>query len=489
MNRRSFLKTIAQGAAGLGLLSCQKSAQTKPNILFIVTDDQGPWTLSAEGYPNTHTPEIDKIVKQGAILKNAFTVGAVCSPSRAALISSRYPSELGINNFINTERKIGLDPKVVTWPEVLQSHGYQTALVGKWHLGESHAKYLPTNHGYDRFSGFLHGGMTSKSPRVQVEGEWKVFDGEYTPDVLTDLAIDYIKEFKQKPFALSLHYWAPHANSREKVSEFYPDMEDRSWLPLKEEDLSYWQDHEIRFPDPDFPNLDEKRLTRMMREYYASVHSVDRNVGRIMRFLDEQDLADNTIVLFTSDHGYMMGHHGLWHKGNGRWVTKGEKDPYGIYEGNRKNLYDLSIRVPFVVRWPGKIPAGLEVDENISFLDWYPTILAMAGTKQPSGVKIHGKNALPLLQGKDMEWNNDLYAEYLSLRTFRTPDWKIVIDFEDETKNELYHLAEDPGETENLFGSDRPDAVKKKAELKAQLLAKMKEIDDPLLQDQSNIHI
>ncbi len=301
--------------------------------------------------------------------------------------------------------------------------------------------------------------------------------------MLTDLAIGYIKEFKEKPFALSLHYWAPHANSRDKVKEYYPDMEDRSWLPLKEEDLSYWRDREMNFPDPDFPNLDEKRLTRMMREYYASVHSVDRNVGRIMRFLDQQNLADNTIVLFTSDHGYMMGHHGLWHKGNGRWVTEGEKDPSGIYEGNRKNLYDLSIRVPFVVRWPGNIPAGSRVYETISFLDWYPTILAMTHTESPKGVKIHGLNALPLLKGQSIEWDDDLYAEYLSLRTFRTPEWKIVIDFKDQTKNELYHLAEDPGETENLYTSDRPDAVKKKGELKERLLKKMRKINDPLLQE------
>ena len=481
MNRREFLKNLSISLAAIQLMSCTKPQEKKPNILFIVTDDQGPWTLSIEDYPNTHTPEIDKIAEQGVLLKNAFTVGAVCSPSRAALISSRYPSELGINDFINQQSMVGLDTSVVTWPELLKTAGYKTILVGKWHLGENKPYYHPTYHGYDRFSGFLHGGMTSKSPRVQVEGEWKTFEDEYTPDVLTDLAINYLKEYKDVPFALSLHFWAPHANMPDEVKKYYPNMEDRSWLPLKEEDLKYWKDRDLEFPDPDFPELDKIRLTRMMREYYASVHSVDRNVGRIMRFLDEQNLTDNTIVLFTSDHGYMMGHHGLWHKGNGRWVTIGEKDPNGIYTSNRKNLYDESIRVPFVVRWPGRIQPGTIVEEKISFLDWFPTILAMTKTEMPPEVEIHGKNALPLLQGNKIEWDNNHYAEYLSLRTFRTSAWKIVVDFDDTKKNELYHLQVDPYEKSNLYRSSKPEVVKKRIELEKILVAKMKEINDPLL--------
>ena len=481
MKRRTFLRNLAASLTMVGLAACHKQSKSRPNILFIVTDDQGPWTLSAENYPNTHTPEIDKIARQGAILKNAFAVGAVCSPSRAALISSRYPSELGINDFISPSTLVGLAPSIVTWPEVLQSSGYKTILVGKWHLGEHKAEYHPTNHGYDRFSGFLHGGMTSKSPNVEVEGVMKTFENEYTPDVLTDLAIDYIDKFKEGPFALSLHYWAPHANMQEEVKKYFPKIKDRSWLPLKEQDLQHWEEMELEFPDPDFPKLDKKRLSRMMREYYAGVHSVDRNIGRIMRFLDELNLSENTIVIFTSDHGYMLGHHGLWHKGSGRWVTIGEKDPHNIYEGDRKNLFDESIRVPFVVRWPGEIPAGTVVHETISFLDWYPTILAMTKTELPPNVKIRGKNALPLLQGKKIKWDNNLYAEYLSLRTYRTPDWKIVIDFEDESKNELYHLKIDAQEKNNLFQSTEPEIVKKRADLKKMLFDKMKEINDPLL--------
>ena len=484
MDRRTFLKKIAASTAAIGLLSCHKQTDKKPNILFIVTDDQGPWTLSVEDYPNTYTPNIDKMAREGAILKNVFAVGAVCSPSRAALMSSRYPSELGINDYINQSSDVGLDTSVVTWPEILQTAGYKTILVGKWHLGKSKPEHHPTFHGYERFSGFLHGGMTSKSPTVEVDGKLKTFENEYTPDVLTDLAIEHIKQCKGEPFALSLHFWAPHANDPAEVNKFYPDIKDRSWLPLKEEDLQRWEDMDLEFPDPDFPNLDKKRLSRMMREYYASVHSADRNIGRILCFLDEQNLADNTIVMFTSDHGYMMGHHGLWHKGSGRWVTLGEKDPAGIYTGTRKNLYDESIRVPFVVRWPGKVKSGTIVHEKISFLDWFPTILAMANIDKPADVTIRGKNALPLLQGQKIEWDEDFFAQYLSLRTYRTSEWKIVIDFEDSTKNELYDLTADPHETRNLYQSDKPDIVLKREELTKKLYAKMKEINDPLCSGQ-----
>lgn len=260
---------------------CHQKAQKveftlRPNILFIVADDMGPWTLSINEDPNTFTPELDKIANEGVVFSNCFASGAVCSPTRASLFTGRYPSETGITDYIHHGDSIGVDLSLKMFPELLQEAGYSTIMVGKWHLGE-HSNYLPTKRGYDRFTGFPHGGMQSMSPRIQVEGKWERAEGAYTPDLLADYAIDYIKDFNPsntgKPFFLSLHFWAPHANT-DFPEGMEPTYKGRSWLPMQEVDLVRWKDAEIELPEPDFPNLDLDLSQRMAREYYASVHSV-----------------------------------------------------------------------------------------------------------------------------------------------------------------------------------------------------------------------
>ncbi len=256
----------------------------------------------------------------------------------------------------------------------------------------------------------------------------------------------YVREFREGPFAVSLHFWAPHAN-QDVPDGFQLPYDDRTWLPLKAEDLKRWETLDLTIPKPGFPDLDAARVRRTMREYYASVRNVDRNVGRIMRLLDELGLAENTVVVFTSDHGYNMGHHGIWHKGNGWWITKDRRDPAGIYPGtDRPNLYDNSIRVPAIVRWPQRIEPGTVVAETITELDWFPTILAMTGVPKPQGLLLRGRNSLPLLEGEHPTWDNDLFAQHRTLRTYRTRQWKLVRDFGPDRRDELYHLADDPAE-------------------------------------------
>jgi uncharacterized sulfatase len=464
------------------LLSCRQ--QEKPNILFILTDDQGSWTLSSQSFPNAHTPNLDKLAAEGVVMRNAFSASAVCSASRAALISGRYPSEAGVMGVVSTGSNNGIDTSLVLWPEILQDAGYQTALVGKWHLGHTNEYHFPEQNGYHFFSGFLHGAGVSKDPTVRIEGEDTVFKGEYTSDVLTDLAMDYIRRFGDNPWVLSLHYWAPHANTRFPEG-FRPAARGRSWLPMKEEDLAYWKDMDLVLPDPDFPNLDIDMTKRMMREYYASVHSVDRNVGRILELLEELDLDQNTIVIFASDHGYMMGHHGLWHKGNGRWLTVDNKDPDGKYSGSRPNLFDLSMRVPIIVRWPGMVEPGSEIEKTVTYMDIYPTLLEMTGTRQPDDLLLRGKSFVPLLKGLDVAWDNTFYAQMsltnTKIRCIQTPEWKYVYEFADTTKNELYHLSEDPGECKNLIHSTEPTYIEKSEKLHRMLYQRLKEINDPVM--------
>lgn len=468
---------------GCGQQERKAEGTLRPNILFIVADDMGPWTLSINEDPNTFTPELDKIGNEGAVFQNFFASGAVCSPTRASLMTGRYPSETGITNYIPHGDSSGVDLSLKMFPELLQDAGYNTVMVGKWHLGEP-SRFLPTNRGYDRFTGFPHGGMQSMSPRIQVEGKWEQAEGAYTPDLLSDYAMKYIEEMNPsetgKPFLLSLHFWAPHANT-DFPKGMEPTYKGRSWLPMQEVDLARWSDQDIELPEPDFPNLDMELTQRMAREYYSSVHSVDRNVGKVMRLLDELELTDNTIVIFTSDHGYMMGHHGLWHKGNGRWLTKDGMDPKGIYGDSRPNLYDQSIRVPCVMRWPGIINAGTQIVNTVSFPDFFPTILDMAGIAKPAEVVVRGKSIMPLLLNNQATWDDDLYAEYINLRTYRTKDWKLVMDFSEKGLQELYHLKEDPTEHKNLYHSSAPEIVSHLKILEEKLVEKMKQIDDPLL--------
>jgi uncharacterized sulfatase len=219
----------------------------------------------------------------------------------------------------------------------------------------------------------------------------------------------------------------------------------------------------------------------MMREYLASTASVDRNLGRLLAVLEELKLSGRTIVIFTSDHGYNMGHNGIWHKGNGRWILTHRR-------GSRPNLYDHSLRVPMIIRWPGTVKPGTIVKKNVSTLDLYPTILAMAGLAVPEGVKIHGRDFVPLLKGEDIPWDEELFAQYsmihgqtADLRMWRTNEWKLVRNFYRKKRPvELFHLATDPEEHKNLADSNDPEVQAMRARLNAKLLEKMRAIGDPL---------
>ena len=447
----------------------------RPNIVFILTDDQAPTAAGFTGNRQLPTPNIDRIAREGAILTGAFVTTPVCSPSRAGLVSSRYSSELGILDWIHPreETEHGLDTELVTWMQLLQQAGYRTGLFGKWHLGTAD-RFHPTRRGYDEFVGFRDGGRPPKDAVLEIEGKDVKTEG-FIVDVVTDHALEFLKRSAERPFLLSLHYREPHS----------------AWLPTRDEDWLPFKDLDPTLPEPGFPNLKVRKVKRMTREYYASITSVERNVGRVLDLLDRLGIADNTIVVFTSDHGYHTGHHGLWFKGNAHWQT----DPLppkrwkNISRNRRPNLYDQALRVPTAVRWPAGIEAGSKVSETISNLDWYPTLLAMAGVKLPESIKIRGRNAWPLLEGKSLDWDNDLYAEYsmrhgakVDMRTWRTPRWKLVLDFANAGRDELYDLANDPQEATNLIESTDPAVQQARKKLEAKIRGKMRQLDDPALE-------
>lgn len=459
--------------------------QSKPNIIFILTDDQAPWAFGASGNVNASTPNMDKLARQGAFLKNAFATTPVCSPSRASIMTSRYASEYMILDFIphpghrlyDPSYTPGLDPESVTFAEVLQQSGYTTALVGKWHLGDwsqtEDKKFHPTNHGYDYFMGLTGGGTDPDDPELEKEGKVQKFKG-LTTDILTDHAIAFLEKNAGHPFLLCLNTRAPHAK----------------WLPVAEEDWAPYEEMDPIIPNPAYPDLDVEKVKRKMREYLASTSGMDRNLGRVVHALERLGLSRNTVIIFYSDHGYNMGHNGIEHKGNGKWITRqAHADSEYIKENFRPNLYDNSLKVPAFVYWPSKIQPGTVIDHTISCLDLFPTIVAIAGACLPEDHLVRGRSFLPLLEGEDLkDWNDDFYGEYSMinysqayLRCYRTPEWKLVRDFLNPERDELYHIAIDPEENINLIQCPDQETREVTEKLHARIIQSMEETKDPLL--------
>jgi uncharacterized sulfatase len=395
--------------------------------------------MGAYGNRDIKTHHLDRLAWHGAIFQNAFTVTPVCSPSRAALMTGRYPSELGIADWIDPRKEpdLGLPAAAITWPELLKGFGYVTMLAGKWHLG-TRDEFHPTRQGFDMFFGFRDGSNQPIDPVLEVDGQIRQLAGSL-PDLLVDEGLTFIDRHRNQPFLLSIHFRAPHA----------------PYAPVPEQDSAPYRTLDPKIPD--VPGLPTARVKQLYREYYASVGSVDRNVGRLLERLETAGLARRTVVIFTSDHGYMIGHHGLWHKGNAAWLVEGKS-------GIRPNMFDDAIRVPLLICWPGVIAPGTKINRVVSNLDLFPTILELAGLGLPKNLEIRGRSLVPLLRGQEpASWDDTLFGQYdmhhyqvARMRMIRTLEWKLVRHFEPASEDELYHLAKDPGETRNLARSAEP---------------------------------
>lgn len=451
------------------------SAAQRPNIVFIVADDQAPWAVQFSGYRQAITPHMDRIAREGTYCANAFTPTPVCSPARASILTSRYGVELGIADWINPkiDQGVGLPANVVTWPALLQKAGYTTALIGKWHLGDLDDQH-PTRRGYGGFVGFRGGRNTPRNPTLEKDGQTSQSEG-FIVDIVADEAIDFIARNQDKPFAISVHFREPHT----------------PYLPQRDEDWAKFKDLDPVIPNPDYPGLDVEAVKKRTKEYLTAVTAIDRNLGRLLQKLDDLRLANRTIVIYTSDHGYNIGHHGIWHKGNGRWILKPEFLPPGtphVPVGHRPNMFDTSMKVPLAIRWPGVIQPGTVIEKTISHLDWLPTLASITGAGVPPGTVLRGHDISGLLRGQPVAWSDDFYAEYsmkhdaqTHMRMYRTPQWKLIRDFNNDGRDELYDLTNDPGETKNLIDDPRPAARAALVQLDAGILERMTAVHDPVL--------
>ena len=464
------LRVTVPAAATLHDQPAAASAGGRPNLLFIVTDDQAHWSLGSYGNADARTPHLDRLAREGVRFSRVFTPSPVCSPSRATMLSGRYGTEVGITDWINpqeNEAGVGLPPRLTTWAEALQRAGYRTGLVGKWHLG-SRPEFHPTRHGYGSFYGFLGGGTQPMNPRIDVDGESLTVPGA-EPDVMTDAALAFLRARDDRPFALSLHFRAPHT----------------PYGPVPEHDLAPFRDAQVSIPV--FPGLDAAQVRQWTREYYASIHSVDRNIARLLEALETSGLIDRTVVIFTSDHGYNIGHHGLHTKGNGTWIAGGVNGP------TMPNMYEESLRPPLIVRGPG-IGGGRVVDSLVSFEDVYPTVLSLAGVPLPADAPRHGRDITPLLRDTaPVDWRDAVFGQYdihhyaiAHLRMIRTDRWKLVRSYGTTTKDQLFDLEGDPGERKNLWNV--PDQRERRRELERRLRTWMATYDDPLLREKGLLY-
>ncbi len=465
MNRRDFFKTVGLGAAATVLAGNVSAfgakAKRKPNVVLILVDDLGWTDLGCFGSKYYETPNIDKLAAGGMKFTNGYAACAVCSPTRAAVMTGRYPARLGVTDWIRARfqgGKIPADKKnpsgyvgngpvkcprnalwmesdEVTIAEVLKPAGYASCHIGKWHLGPD--DQYPDKQGFDlNFGGCDYGQPPSyfdpyKNGRLKDIPTLKPRkEGEYLTDREGDEAVGFIRANKDKPFFLYLANYAVHTPIQAKkdlIAKYKPK-----------------------------PTTNQKNAT-----YAAMVESVDDAVGKVMAVLDELKLAEETLVIFSSDNGGLLG------PTNNKPLRSGKGYPY---EGG--------IRVPYIFRMPGYIKPGSVCETPVISVDFMPTICTTVGIKTPAGREIDGEDLTPLLKQSGKLKRDAIYWHFPHFRgrgippysIIRAGDWKLLKRYAGKPEFELFNLAEDLGETKDLA----PDMPKKVKELDAKLAAALK---------------
>jgi uncharacterized sulfatase len=398
-----------------------------PNILFVLVDDLGWMDLGVQGNPWYPTPNIDRVAREGMRFTDFYAPSPVCSPSRAAMMSGLNPAVTGITDFIPghwrpyeeltvpTNRTQYLPTEIVTYAEALQDKGYATGYFGKWHLGWA-PDQMPMAQGFD--TAHVRGGWGHFVPPVSFTPFYPVDTGQYEPDILTDMTIDFIEDHQNQPFLAVLSHFAVH-------------------VPLAAPDSLIEEARRAPRPDDRVYNP----------TYVAMLSSVDENFGRLIDRLDELGLSENTLVVFTSDNG---GLRQIFDKRDEVIATSNEP-----LRSEKGSLYEGGIRVPMFLRMPGTVRAGVS-DTPATGMDLYPTFLEAAGGVVPAGAaELDGSSLLPVAtEGRDLGIR-DLYFHYPHYHhsrpavALRRGEYKLIRFF-DESDPELYNLAEDIGEQRNL---------------------------------------
>lgn len=364
----------------------------KPNIVFILADDMGYGDFGAINGGLSSTPTLDQLMADGTCLSQHYTASPVCNPSRACLLTGRYPHRTGSIDTLEWRGLERLNLGETTLAEVLKAGGYATGLVGKWHLGSFDMRYHPMHRGFDESVCFRGGMHDYYNWRLEYNEKKVKSDGRYLTDVWTDEAVNFIERHQKEPFFLHVTYNAPHTPLQAPGEEI---------APFKE----------------------SEKFTTAVSTLYGMLHRMDSGVNRIMDKLRTCGLEENTIVIFTSDNGPEFS---------------GEGDQSLVrfncnLHGSKCHVYEGGIRVPLILRWPAGIPGGQQIDRMIHFSDWFPTLLSMAGIDVPDHLNIDGVNVHPILSGEDGKtctkrfWQWNRYTPVgTSNAAVRDGDWKLV---------------------------------------------------------------
>ncbi|SHE12522.1 Arylsulfatase [Chlamydia abortus] len=428
-----------------------------PNILFILSDDQGAWALGCAGNDEIRTPQLDRLAAEGMRFTNFFCTSPVCSPARASLLTGRIPSQHGVHDWIRGgsvgERPIEYLQGQKAYTEILAENGYLCGLSGKWHLGDSVRPQKGFTHWYVHQTG---GSEYYNAPMIR-DGK-PINEPGYLTDVITDDALQFLEaQDGSRPFYLSVHYTAPHSpwidNHPQEVVDSYDDCEFKS---CPQEPKHPWAIKTAPWADNQKENL---------KGYFAAVTEMDRNIGRILDKLEEKRLRGSTLVCFLSDNGFNCGHHGIWGKGNGTFP---------------QNMYDTSVKVPAIFSHPGRIPQGAVCDALVSGYDIMPTLLEYVGMEYTEADGLPGSSFLKQLLGEEDGSREPVvvFDEYGPVRMIRTREWKYIHRYP-YGPHELYDLVNDPGERHNLIGSR--EAEDQRIALKRQLEQWFVRYADPAL--------
>ena len=487
----------------LGQPAAPQRTRTRPNIIFIMSDDHASHAISAYGSRVNWTPNIDRLAREGATFLNVFATNSICTPSRATILTGQYSHINGVTMFNR------FDSSRTTVARLLQRGGYYTGMIGKWHLGSDPV-------GFDRWE-ILPGQGVYRNPVFYTATSETTYAGRYVSDVITDRGIAFIEHRpRDKPFFLMLHHKAPHRPW--EPNEFHQHQFANRWIPepptlwdtyatrtdaLHENEQRVARDltrRDLKLPVPagltaaesttwlavkpdtvrtqwgrDSVTLTGEALARWkyqryMQDYLATVQSVDDNVGRLLDYLDRSGLSQNTIVIYTSDQGFFLGDHGLFDK---------------------RFMYEESLRMPLLVRWPGVVRRGVRIGAMALNVDFAPTFLDAAGLSVPPDMQ--GRSLVPILRGPlPRDWRTSMYYRYYhdpgdhNTRAHygvRTLTHKLIY-FWKKDQWELFDLEQDPFELHNLYGQPGHEALT--ASLKAELRRLKREVhdDDQLADDQ-----
>jgi arylsulfatase A-like enzyme len=455
LSRREFLKKSASAAGGLALAQGGESqvpnsdSRRRPNFVFVMTDGHRPSALSLTGNPIVKTPNFDRIGREGIQFRESFVINGLCLPSRATALTGLYSHTSGCLD--NGEREIA--PQIPMFTDLLRAGGYEVALFGKAHVKDLGKRY------WDYYFGFPHPATDYFWPQIEQGARGTVnpaqtFPG-YVDDVVTDHALAWVQQRREKPFCLLLWFQSPHApffRARRHLDLY-------NGIPIPkpatfDDDLKGYPGKPRAFAEADnkigtyaLHTLTRDNCARSLEEvtkdYYAGIVLADENMGKVFEALGNMGIVDDTVILFTADHGFFLGEWRMYDK---------------------RFMHEPSIRVPLLIRYPRLVKPGSVVADRMALnLDWAPTFLDLAGVRVPA--QMQGRSLLPWLRGEQpAHWRKDWLYEYYEYpgphnvrkhRGVRTERYKLIHYYEEPQEFELYDLQEDPGELRNLYGDEQ----------------------------------